>query len=337
VCWNIQDVDGGGETWELQNMNHTSGGMSSFGHHSGSQAYSEAGQLISPEIFLPTGAFVELSFWSFNTGTTAYGSNSVLISTDNWQTSHIIWSPVSVSESTWEEVLIDISAYSGQTVRLGFEYEGTDAHNWFIDDVEIYEFYPDRTVDLKVFLEGLYDGGGQMRKAQDVDPITWMYNDQFGGDTVDMVTVELWMQNGTLAFSESTGLLVDGDISFTVPGTFSSEYYIYVRHRNSIALASAIPVSFSNILVSYDFTVAASQAYFDNQQNLGGVFGMFAGDVNQDGSVGALDMIAVDNASRNFLEGYVPEDVNGDAEVGAFDLIIVDNNSRNFVFEYLPF
>jgi len=341
ACWSVQDFDGGGETWGLYitPFNHTPGGSFSIGHILGASAYFEEGALISPEIILPAGAFVELSFWSLNTGATAYGSNSVLISTDNWQTSDIIWNPVSVNESIWEEVIINVSAYAGQTVRLGFVYEGTDAHNWFIDDVDIYEvFSSQKTLDVTVLTEGLYIGSGQMRKAQEVDPITWMYIDKFSGDTADVATLELWTNTGTMVFSDLVGLSTTGKINADIDPSYNGDYYIYIRHRNSIAISSANPVSFAGSVITYNFSTAAAQAYFDNQKNLdAGIFGLFAGDVDQDGSLGAFDMILVDNASKIFMEGYYPEDVNGDAEVGAFDLIFVDNNSRDFIFEYLPF
>jgi hypothetical protein len=195
-----------------------------------------------------------------------------------------------------------------------------------------------KSLNVTAFLEGIYDGGGMMRKAQDVDFITWMYVDKFGGDTADVVTLELWTNTGTMVFSDLVGLSTTGSIYVELDPMYTGDYYIYIRHRNSIAVSSANPVSFLAATTTYNFSTAASQAYFDNQQDLGsGVFGLFAGDVDQDGSVGAFDMILVDNASKNFVEGYFPEDVDGDASVGAFDLIFVDNNSRDFVFEYLPF
>jgi hypothetical protein len=204
--------------------------------------------------------------------------------------------------------------------------------------VEILPAFTDKTLEVAVFLEGLYDGAGMMRKTQDVDPVTWTYVDKFGGDTADVVTLELWSTSGTMVFSEEAGLSVTGIINIVVDQTYNSDYYIYIRHRNSIAVSSANPVSFAGSTITYNFSTAASQAYFDNQQQLGsGIFGLFAGDVDNDASVSALDMVMVDNASRNFMEGYQYEDVNGDAEVGALDMIFVDNNSKNFVFEYLPF
>jgi len=197
---------------------------------------------------------------------------------------------------------------------------------------------PDKTLNLTVLLEGLYDGNHTMRKAMEVDTVNWIYIEKFGGDTADIITVELWTDTGIMVFSDETGLSTTGAVTLTVDGTISGNCYIYVRHRNSIPVSTSQPVSFSGTSITYNFTTSASQAYFDNQQQLeAGVYGLFAGDVDQDETIGALDMVGVDNAARNFVEGYFPEDINGDAEVGAFDIIFIDNNSRSFVSGYLPF
>ncbi|MEO6695902.1 MAG: hypothetical protein ABIO41_11950, partial [Ignavibacteria bacterium] len=60
-------------------------------------------------------------------------------------------------------------------------------------------------------------------------------------------------------------------------------------------------------------------------------FGIFSGDVNQDGSVDVTDIINIFNDANNFVSGYVSTDVTGDDFVDAADLIITYNNSINFV------
>ncbi|MBK7171626.1 MAG: hypothetical protein IPH84_00005, partial [Bacteroidales bacterium] len=44
---------------------------------------------------------------------------------------------------------------------------------------------PDKSLNLKLYLEGLYNGGGIMSKAQDE------YGDHFAADTADLVSIEL--------------------------------------------------------------------------------------------------------------------------------------------------
>jgi hypothetical protein len=79
-------------------------------------------------------------------------------------------------------------------------------------------------------------------------------------------------------------------------------------------------------------------AFGDNQKDFGnGKFGIYAGDVDQDGGVGIYDMGLVENASNNFAAGYLPEDVDGDGSVGIYDMGIIENNSNAFVGMSLPF
>ncbi len=65
-------------------------------------------------------------------------------------------------------------------------------------------------------------------------------------------------------------------------------------------------------------------------------FGIYTGDVNQDGSVNEADMSLADNDVFNFVTGYVNTDVNGNYAVDASDLEIIDNNLFNFVSKITP-
>jgi hypothetical protein len=53
--------------------------------------------------------------------------------------------------------------------------------------------------------------------------------------------------------------------------------------------------------------------------------------VNQDGTIDASDVSAVDNDANNSLSGYVNTDVTGDNFVDAADVSIVDNNAFSAV------
>ncbi|MBK8553134.1 MAG: hypothetical protein IPL53_19575 [Ignavibacteria bacterium] len=57
------------------------------------------------------------------------------------------------------------------------------------------------------------------------------------------------------------------------------------------------------------------------------VYGIYSGDVNQDGIVDASDLSQVENDAGNSLSGYVTSDVTGDDFVDAGDVSIVENNS----------
>lgn len=131
--------------------------------------------------------------------------------------------------------------------------------------------------------------------------------------------------------------------SVTFTGTFnfnnapSGNYYISVRHRNSIETWSKLPQAIAAGAVSnYDFTTAINKAYGDNMILQNGKYCIFSGDINQDGSIDGVDIGLVDNDAFNFISGYVVSDVNGDNTVDASDLTITDNNAFNFISKITP-
>ncbi|MDQ3193580.1 MAG: hypothetical protein M3P82_01135, partial [Bacteroidota bacterium] len=110
-------------------------------------------------------------------------------------------------------------------------------------------------------------------------------------------------------------------------------YYIVVRHRNSIETWSkAGGEVFTAGVLNYDFTVAATQAFGDNQVLVGSEWSLYTGDVNQDEVVNLTDIIAIYNDGTNFVTGpYVVTDLNYDGVVNLTDLLYAYNNSTIFV------
>ena len=191
------------------------------------------------------------------------------------------------------------------------------------------------TLNLKVFLEGLYNGAGTMRQAYDEFGPHWV------AGIADKITVELHNTGtyGTISFTASAvNLSTTGNATITLPLSSSgNSYYITVKHRNSIETVTKLPVLIAGSSVSYDFSSAANKAYGDNLLSVsGGFFAIFGGDVNQDGSVDGSDMGLVENDSNNFVSGYVATDANGDGNVESSDMGIVENNSNNFIQKVTP-
>jgi hypothetical protein len=189
-----------------------------------------------------------------------------------------------------------------------------------------------RTVHLTLFLEGLFNPAtGQMNKAQDE------FGDAFPGTVADKIQVNVARPESphTVTYSVTDADLdQDGSCSVTVPRT--GNYYLVVRHRNSIETWSALPVSFSADTVFYDFSSAAGSAFGDNLRNMGGVFALWGGDVNQDGIVDSGDLNFIDNATTAITYGYVDEDVNGDGIVDGGDMNMTDNNSTAIIMVISP-
>ncbi|MEZ4821547.1 MAG: hypothetical protein R2942_03685 [Ignavibacteria bacterium] len=116
--------------------------------------------------------------------------------------------------------------------------------------------------------------------------------------------------------------------------TNGTNYYLEVKHRNSIRTWSKTTVGFASGTLNYNFTTAANKAYGDNMKQVDTspvYFAFFSGDANQDGFVNLTDVISVNNGSSNFSSGYVLTDMNGDLLTDLTDVVITNNNSSQFV------
>lgn len=114
-------------------------------------------------------------------------------------------------------------------------------------------------------------------------------------------------------------------------------YYIVVRHRNSIQTWSkAGGEMFSGGTLNYDFTSAITQAYGSNQILVGSDYSIFTADVQQDDLVDGSDGSLIDNDATEFVTGYVVTDLNCDEVVDGSDALFAENNASEFVSAAYP-
>ncbi|MBK9227319.1 MAG: hypothetical protein IPL67_09785 [Ignavibacteria bacterium] len=183
----------------------------------------------------------------------------------------------------------------------------------------------------------------------DVSPRTYLslnmklfLQGSFNGDLMKPDTVKTFLRNQFPPYSlvDSATAVLDsvGNALFNfINANTDSCYYFEVKHRNHIRTFSHSTCEKLNGAPSqYDFTDSSSKAFGDNMifvpgQLTSGGFVFYAGDVNQDGTVDATDVSAIDNDAANYLSGYVVTDLTGDDFVDATDFSIADNNASNFV------
>lgn len=177
-----------------------------------------------------------------------------------------------------------------------------------------------KILDLTILPEGLYDPNANS-----------MVRD----------TVRVYLRNASSPFAR-----VDSGKAYLSPSGQASvlfsnasngvNYYIQIKHRNSIETWSKLPQMFSSNQLTYDFTTSVTKAYGDNLKQSGNRWVIFSGDVNQDGAVDASDLSNVDNDSYNSLSGYVVTDLTGDNFVDASDGSICDNNATLGIYRNAP-
>jgi hypothetical protein len=67
-----------------------------------------------------------------------------------------------------------------------------------------------------------------------------------------------------------------------------------------------------------------------------GVWAIYSGDINQDGTIDGLDMNYVEIDANNFAFGYNSSDLNGDGATDGLDMNILETNSNLFLFVARP-
>ncbi|MBS1518733.1 MAG: PQQ-dependent sugar dehydrogenase [Bacteroidetes bacterium] len=189
----------------------------------------------------------------------------------------------------------------------------------------IYKLYNSSVINLNVTaaIEGFYDGNSNTMNISDTAKIYLHQN--FSPYTVADSAVTV-LNSSTLS-----GLCIFANAP-------NGNYYITVAHRNALetwSKSGGIALSKGNDF-NYDFTSASSQAYGNNEIQIGSKFCLYSGDVNDDGSIDLSDNGIIENDAAVFLSGYVITDLNGDGLVDISDLTISDNNSFNFITKIVP-
>ena len=183
-------------------------------------------------------------------------------------------------------------------------------------------------MNLKLFLQGYYTGNQQMQQVlfnQGIEPYP-SYN-------VDTVVVELHKSFSPYALVETQkGILrVDGTLMLNFNADPTQYYYVVMKHRNHLETWSADAYQILSLNTQANFSINNGKAYGDNQIELEpGVYGFFAGDLNQDGFIDSFDFPALDTDIFNGLSAtYVNTDINGDGFVDSFDFPMFDVNNSN--------
>lgn len=197
--------------------------------------------------------------------------------------------------------------------------------------------------EICVFLEGAYSGERTMRHdLSAVLPLASPYDaeqltalpDVSPNYIVDWLRLELrsdlhtpsgQAQNAFL-LQDGTVISLRGDQAFAFDLDPAEEYYLVIRHRNHLALMSAVKYALANSLESpteIDLSREDSCYGLNNSgfKHLGGgVYALYAGDADQDGKVFPTDSILYWEVQTG-QSGYLSADFNLDTNVYPSDNI----------------
>ncbi|MEO8664670.1 MAG: hypothetical protein ABI462_04160, partial [Ignavibacteria bacterium] len=184
---------------------------------------------------------------------------------------------------------------------------------------------PSGTLNLTMIMEGFYDQAADRMRAAD--------------------SVKVYLRNSSSPYAtvdSSKGIINAGTFtgSFTIANALSGNYYIQVRHRNTIDTWSAGAVAYTQGgTLNYNFTTSVSQAFGNNMKQVDSSplrFGIYSADVTRDGLVNLNDIISTYNNASSFVNGYVVTDVTGDNVTNLNDILLAYNNSNGFVHVVSP-
>ena len=189
-----------------------------------------------------------------------------------------------------------------------------------LSNIAVVNFNTAGQISISLVIEGFYDASNNNMNLSD--------------------TVSVYLRGSTppYNFVDSSKSIVNGS---SLTGDFkfynapTGNYYIVIRHRNTIETWSSSAQSYIYLTNSmYDFSSLITSAYGNNMQQVDTSpvrFGVYSGDVNQDGTIDLTDGSLIDNDAFNFASGYIPTDVNGDDVTDLADAVFADNNGFNFV------
>jgi len=137
MCWRRFDVDGGGTQWVRSTSQSYSSPASAV--HSWNCDAEQEGWLVTPAFEIDQAGTI-MYFWSFNSVFAGIkGIYSIWVSTGSFDPLSGDFIEVRVLtddevSNVWKKIEISLSEFIGETIYIGFKYEGTCAEPWYIDD-----------------------------------------------------------------------------------------------------------------------------------------------------------------------------------------------------------
>ncbi|MBK8553813.1 MAG: hypothetical protein IPL53_23290 [Ignavibacteria bacterium] len=138
--------------------------------------------------------------------------------------------------------------------------------------------------------------------------------------------------DSAMSFIDSSG---SGVFVFTKALNFTN-YFVTVKHRNSLETWSSAPLVFVLDQSNCSFTASDTSAFGKNLTLKGTKYCLYSGDQDQNGKIELLDLLNILNDAADFVTGYVQSDITGDLNVDLSDELIAHNNSIKFVSKIIP-
>jgi endonuclease I len=222
-------------------------------------------------------------------------------------------------------------SWNGQSLSVSGTYTNTLINSLGCDSIvtlNLTVLPSSALLTVKAFLQGFYLSNSTMNAV--------LFSEGESADTTICDSVKIALHNNTfpytLAYSQTGMITINGLITCAFPAaSIGNAYYIVVKHRNTIETWSNNAILL-NASTSYDFSTAVTQAFGNNLIEVeSNVWGIYAGDISQDGSIDNTDFSIWENDANVFSIGHLASDIDGNGSVDNADFSIWEINAANFV------
>ena len=246
-----------------------------------------------------------------------------------------------------EEGTLSLIWARGSSNSFSYGYHGSSNRGVVVLNLTITPL--SATLSLQLFLDGYYVNGSNpsiMRAARYINLLESESADPGSNTDVDLITVELRSAANlnVVAYSVSSILQTNGSLQCTFPAAaFGNSYYIVVKHRSSIPLWSANPVTMSGS-TTLNFSNNSANAFTDGsvapmKTLVSGLYGTRLGELNGDGYLDGVDYSTFESNVYSSAYGglfLLDGDLNGDSYVDASDFAVFNFNSTLGSYEQRP-
>ena len=206
------------------------------------------------------------------------------------------------------------------------------------------------SLSLQMFLDGYYIYGSNpasMRAARYNNLVASVSATPGVNTDVDVITVELRSAASldVVAYSVSPILQKNGSVQCTFPvAAYGNSYYVVVKHRSSLPLWSANPITISGS-TALSFANNITNAYTNGsiapmKTLVSGLYASRLGELDDNGYIDAFDYAAFESDVYTSAYGgqyLLDGDLNGDSYVDASDYAVFDFISRIGSIEQRPY
>jgi len=241
--------------------------------HSGSNvakvaALTPTSMLVTPQIYVQTGVNDRLAFWAKSTELSSLPRYySLKISTTSTTPASFVDLGLSGVFNIWSQKIIDLSAYAGQSVYLGFEGRFNDMPQLYLDDVSNSRLIPTLHSDCR----GIYNlttNASSLLNGLDPSQHTITYFTSDSGANFNNFPI---IDPTNLILGSNNPVIIYARITNNSTGAFTINYFNLVSDKVSeiqfTCNAQACSVQTNNNSVSHTFQ------WYDSSGSINGVTG----------------------------------------------------------------